>query len=70
MDEDKVWMHDLLVKMGRNIVFRECPNDPGKRSRLCHYEDIDKVLKRNKVKGFFIENLSSFPIFLFNKFEI
>ena len=53
MDEDTVWMHDLLVKMGRNIVFRECPNDPGKRSRLCHYEDIDKVLKRNKVRGFF-----------------
>ena len=45
MDEDKVWMHDLLVKMGTNIVFHECPNDPGKRSRLCHYEDIDKVLK-------------------------
>ena len=53
MDEDIVWMHDLLVKMGRHIVFRECPNDPGKRSRLCHYEDIDKVLKRNKVRGFF-----------------
>ena len=53
MDDDTVWMHDLLVKMGRNIVFRECPNDPGKRSRLCHYEDIDKVLKRNKVRGFF-----------------
>ena len=53
MDEDIVWMHDLLVKMGRNIVFCECPNDPGKRSRLCHYEDIDKVLKRNKVRGFF-----------------
>ena len=31
MNEDTVWMHDLLVKMGRNIVFRECPNDPGKR---------------------------------------
>ncbi|KAF3953249.1 hypothetical protein CMV_021285 [Castanea mollissima] len=37
--------------MGRNIVFRECPNDPGKRSILCHYEDIDKVLKRNKGTG-------------------
>ena len=45
MDEDKVWMHDLLVKMGTNIVFRECPNDLGKHSRQCHYEDIDKVLK-------------------------
>ena len=53
MDEDIVWMHDLLVKMGRHIVFRECPNDPGRRSRIWHYEDIDKVLKRNKVRGFF-----------------
>ena len=55
MNEDIVWMHDLLVKMGRNIVFLECPNDPGKHSRLCHHEDIDKVLKRNKVRGFFRE---------------
>ncbi|XP_030924527.1 protein SUPPRESSOR OF npr1-1, CONSTITUTIVE 1-like [Quercus lobata] len=51
MDEDIVWMHDLLVKMGRHIVFREYPNDPGRHSRLWHYEDIDKVLKRNKGTG-------------------
>ena len=55
MNKDIVWMHDLLVKMGRHIVFRECLDDPGRRSRLWHYEDIDKVLKRNKVTGCFRE---------------
>ena len=69
MDEDIVWMHDLLVKMCRNIVFCECPNDPGKCSRLFHYEDIDKVLKRKKVRGGFRE-FELIPYLLFNKFEI
>ncbi|KAK4538887.1 hypothetical protein RGQ29_032257 [Quercus rubra] len=48
MDNGVVWMHDLLEKMGRNIVCREWPDDPGKRSRLWDYEDINKVLKKNK----------------------
>ncbi|KAF3951893.1 hypothetical protein CMV_022501 [Castanea mollissima] len=43
-----VWMHDLLEEMGRNIVRQECLDDPGKRSRLWDYKDIDKVLKKNK----------------------
>ncbi|KAF3954286.1 hypothetical protein CMV_020347 [Castanea mollissima] len=34
--------------MGRNIVSQEYPNDPGKHSRLWRYEDIDKVLRKNK----------------------
>ncbi|XP_030965651.1 TMV resistance protein N-like isoform X1 [Quercus lobata] len=48
MDNDVVWMHDLLQEMGRNIVCQECLDDPGKRSRLWDYEDINKVLKKNK----------------------
>ena len=67
MDNGVVWMHDLLEKMGRNIVCREWPDDPGKRSRLWDYEDINKVLKKNKVRSY-LENLSSFPTFMFNKF--
>ena len=67
MDNDVVWMHDLLEKMGRNIVFQECPDDPGKYSRLWDYEDINEVLKTNKVRSY-LENLSSFPTFVFNKF--
>ena len=67
MDNGVVWMHDLLEKMGRNIVCQECPNDPGKYSRLWDYEDINEVLKTNKVRSY-LENLSSFPTFVFNKF--
>ena len=52
MDNDKVWMHDLLEEMGRNIVRQECLDDPGRCSRLWDYEDIDKVLKKNKVRLF------------------
>ncbi|KAM3690934.1 hypothetical protein ACB098_09G160700 [Castanea mollissima] len=48
MDNDVVWMHDLLEEMGKNGVFQECPDDPGKRSRLWVYKDIDKVLRKNK----------------------
>ena len=68
-DEGTLWMHDLLEEMGKNIVRQECPNDCGNRSRLWNYEDIENVLKKNKVRGY-LENLSSFPTFLFNKFDI
>ena len=69
MYKDIVWMHDLLEEMGRDIVRHECLDDPGKRSRLWRYEDIENVLKNNKVRGY-LENLSSFRTFLFNKFKI
>ncbi|KAK9987256.1 hypothetical protein SO802_032207 [Lithocarpus litseifolius] len=48
MDNGIVWMHDLLEEMGRNIVRHECLDDPGNRSRLWHYKDINKVLRKNK----------------------
>ncbi|XP_020213586.1 TMV resistance protein N [Cajanus cajan] len=46
--KNKFGMHDLLQEMGRNIVFQESPNDPGKRSRLWSQKDIDYVLTKNK----------------------
>ena len=46
---DILRMHDLLEEMGKYIVRQECPNDCGKRSRLWRYEDIENVLKNNKV---------------------
>ncbi|GAU26525.1 hypothetical protein TSUD_361580 [Trifolium subterraneum] len=46
--DNKLWMHDLLQEMGRNIVFQESPKDPGKRSRLWSQKDIDQVLRKNK----------------------
>ena len=50
--DDQLWMHDLLQEMGRDIVRKECPKDPGKRSRLWLYKDIDSVLTKNTVRGY------------------
>ncbi|XP_075648059.1 TMV resistance protein N-like [Castanea sativa] len=49
LQENQLWMHDLLQEMGRDIVHQECPKDPGKRSRLWLFEDIDNVLTINTV---------------------
>ena len=57
MNAKEVWMHDLLQEMGKNIVHDECPEDPGKRSRLWSFEDINNVLTKNMVRGY-LENLS------------
>ena len=61
MDETKLWMHDLLQEMGRNIVYQECPKEPGKRSKLWLLEDVDDVLTKNMVSGY-LENLGMYPI--------
>ncbi|KAM5569748.1 hypothetical protein ABKV19_016985 [Rosa sericea] len=45
--EGHIWMHDLLEKLGRDIVHKESPNDPGKRSRLWSHEDVYHVLTEN-----------------------
>ena len=52
MNDSKVWMHDLLQEMCRNIVHEECPKEPGKRSRLWSIEDINNVLNNNTVRGY------------------
>ena len=51
--DNRLWMHDLIEEMGRDIVRRECPKDQlGKRSRLWLYEDIDNVLTNNTVRAY------------------
>ncbi|XP_071722153.1 TMV resistance protein N-like [Rutidosis leptorrhynchoides] len=37
-------MHDLLQRMGQQIVEQNCQSDPGKRTRLWKEEDIHEVL--------------------------
>ncbi|XP_030458788.2 disease resistance protein Roq1-like isoform X2 [Syzygium oleosum] len=37
-------MHDLVQSMGKDIVNQECPDDPGKRSRLWTFEDVQDIL--------------------------
>ncbi|KAM3683462.1 hypothetical protein ACJW31_12G149400 [Castanea mollissima] len=48
LEDNQLWMHDLLQEMGQDIVRKECPKDqPEKRSRLWLYKDIDNVLTNN-----------------------
>nr|XP_023881028.1 disease resistance-like protein DSC1 [Quercus suber] len=42
-----LWMHDLLKEMGQDIIRRESPEEPGKRSRLWSYKDVLHVLTSN-----------------------
>ncbi|XP_040374673.1 TMV resistance protein N-like [Rosa chinensis] len=42
-----IWMHDLLEEMGRDIVYQQSPDNPGKRSRLWFHEDVYHVLTEN-----------------------
>ena len=46
---DKLWTHDLIQQMGREIVRQESPQILGARSRLWCYEDAFEVLTKNKV---------------------
>ena len=48
-ENEILWMHDLLQEMGQDIVRRESPKEPGRRSRLCSYKDVLHVLKNNIV---------------------
>ena len=55
ISNNKLWMHDLLRDMGREIVRQESILEPGKRSRLWLYEEIDDMLKNNTVRGYLFE---------------
>ncbi|PRQ55248.1 putative toll-like receptor, P-loop containing nucleoside triphosphate hydrolase [Rosa chinensis] len=48
ISNNELSMHDLLQEMGWEIVREQSPEEPGKRSRLWSYKDINKVLERNK----------------------
>ena len=59
---NKLWMHDLLRDMGRDIVRQESRDELGKSSRLWLYEDIDHMLKNNTVRGYLLELILYFLI--------
>ncbi|XP_050205321.1 TMV resistance protein N-like isoform X2 [Mercurialis annua] len=44
ISKERIWMHDLLQEMGRDIVRRESPEEPGERSRIWLYKDVHHVL--------------------------
>ena len=43
-------MHDLLQKMGQDIIRRNYPEEPGKWRKLWLYKDIHNVLMKNTVR--------------------
>ena len=49
---DKFQMHDILQKMGQDLVRRDYPQDPSRWSRLWLYKDIHNVLMKNSVRSF------------------
>ncbi|CAL2238320.1 unnamed protein product [Prunus armeniaca] len=55
----KIVMHDLLANLGKDIVRKESPNDPGQRSRLWFYEDVKQVLTEStgtrNIKGIVVK---------------
>ncbi|KAI6678807.1 hypothetical protein NL676_039603 [Syzygium grande] len=48
-DNNKLWMHNQVIFLGRQIVKEENPSKPSKRSRLWNQEDIERVLNEDKV---------------------
>jgi hypothetical protein len=51
VSRDQVWMHNLLQKMGKEIIRRESPEEPGRRSRLWTYKDVCLALMDNTVSS-------------------
>ncbi|CAL8176243.1 unnamed protein product [Prunus armeniaca] len=58
-EEGRIWMHDLIEEMGKEVVCQESPTEPGKRSRLWFHEDVNHVLTENtgtdKIKGIMVK---------------
>ncbi|KAL6182560.1 hypothetical protein ACLB2K_043979 [Fragaria x ananassa] len=61
-------MHDLLEEMGKEIVYRQSPNEPGNRSRLWYHEDVRQVLTENtgtsKIEGIIVKLPTIYEIHL------
>ncbi|KAF8038889.1 hypothetical protein BT93_B1441 [Corymbia citriodora subsp. variegata] len=47
-EENEFWMHNQLEIFGRKTVKENC-EDPGERSRLWDYEDVQKTLREKQV---------------------
>ncbi|XP_016652312.1 PREDICTED: TMV resistance protein N-like [Prunus mume] len=59
IEGSRILMHDLLANLGKDIVHKESPNDPGQRSRLWFYEDVKQVLMEStgtrNIKGIMVK---------------
>ena len=50
IENKRLWMHDLLQEMGREIVLLESRKEPEKRSKLWFYKDFLHVLTNDTVR--------------------
>ena len=48
--DNSLEMHDLLHEMGRQIVYKTSPKEPGKRSRLWEQKDIFHISRQRTVR--------------------
>ena len=48
---NKLMIHQLIQDMAREIIRKESPEEPGKRSILCHHEDSFYVLSTKTVRN-------------------
>ncbi|XP_056166900.1 TMV resistance protein N-like isoform X2 [Syzygium oleosum] len=62
LDNNKLWMHNQLINLGKHIVRQESPSNPGKRSRLWVAEEARGVIKskerKEEVQGIDIDGLN------------
>ncbi|XP_015160682.1 disease resistance protein TAO1-like isoform X1 [Solanum tuberosum] len=56
--QNRLWMHDLVRDMAREIVRQESLKEPHMRSRLWFHEDVNYVLRKNKGSNL-IEGISA-----------
>ncbi|XP_054814620.1 disease resistance protein RUN1-like isoform X2 [Prosopis cineraria] len=47
ISNERIRMHDMLLEMGKEIVQQESPLEPGERSRLWLFDDINHVMQEN-----------------------
>ncbi|KAK4269172.1 hypothetical protein QN277_022364 [Acacia crassicarpa] len=45
---ERLWMHDLIEKMGWEIVHQDCIKETGRRTRLWDPKEVYDVLKNNR----------------------
>ena len=55
-------MHDLLARLGREIVRKQSPNEPGRRQFLVDDGDICQVLRNDTIVSFHITPTLQFSL--------
>ncbi|GFY94384.1 disease resistance protein (TIR-NBS-LRR class) family [Actinidia rufa] len=53
-EHNKLTMHPLLRDMGREIVRRKSPKEPGKRSRIWHHKVAYDILREETIRNFLL----------------